>query len=112
VGATNWLFSRSDADTRWWRVIAWWELRRIPFNIIIGAYGIACLAVFFWAITTSGHLSPGEDAVEPMALMAAPFVINILYTLGWVVEIQLRVAYPSLSPQFAPSLDFHVGDSP
>jgi hypothetical protein len=78
VGATHWLFSRSDVDTGWWRVIAWWELRRIPFNIIIGAYGIACLAVFFWAITTSGRLSPGEDAVEPMALMAAPFVINIL----------------------------------
>ena len=71
-------------------VIVWWELRRLPFNVIIGAYGIFCLLIFFAAIVTSGHLQPGEDAVEPLALLAAPFVINVLYSLGWIAELTAR----------------------
>ena len=35
-------------------------------------------------------LKPGEDAVEPIALMAAPILINICYTLGWITEIFLN----------------------
>jgi hypothetical protein len=85
-------------------VVVWWEVRRIPFNIIIGAYGTLCLALFFWAIATSGHLQPGEDAVEPIALIAAPFGINVLYTLGWLVEVPARVLNPGLSPGFGPLL--------
>jgi hypothetical protein len=85
-------------------VIAWWEVRRIPFNVIVGVYGAVCLVVFFWAITTSGHLRPGEDAVEPIALLAAPFGINLLYTLGWLVEGLARLLRPDLSPRFGPLL--------
>ena len=85
-------------------MVAWWEVRRIPFNIIIGAYGVVCVLVFFWAFATSGQLQPGEDAVEPLALIAAPFGINLLDTLGWLVEIPARVLKPSLSPRFGPLL--------
>jgi len=53
-----------------------------------------------WAIATSGHLHPGEDAVEPIALLAAPFGINLLYTLGWLVEVPARLLRPGLSPRF------------
>ena len=31
-------------------------------------------------------LESGEDAVEPMALFIAPFMINICYTLGAIIE--------------------------
>jgi hypothetical protein len=85
-------------------VVAWWEARRIPFNIVIGTYGLVCLLVFLWAIDTSGQLQPGEDAVEPLALIAAPFGINLLYTLGWLVEAPARLLKPSLSPSFGPLL--------
>jgi hypothetical protein len=30
---------------------------------------------------------PGEDALEPLALLIAPVLINICYASGWVVEI-------------------------
>ena len=99
-----WLFANPDGARSPWRVVAWWELRRIPFNMIIGAYGALCLAIFFWAITTSGHLQPGEDAVEPIVLLAAPFGINVLYTLGWLVEVPARIFIPGLSPGFGPLL--------
>jgi hypothetical protein len=78
----SWLFTSPSSTSSAWRVIAWWEARRIPFNIVIGLYGLVCLLVFFWSIETSGHLPAGEDAVEPIALIFAPFGINILYTLG------------------------------
>ncbi len=100
----DWLFANPQGARSLWGVVAWWEMRRIPFNIIIGVYGAMCLVIFFSAITTSGHLQPGEDAVEPLALLTAPFGINVLYTLGWLVEVPARVLRPALSPQFGPLL--------
>jgi hypothetical protein len=85
-------------------VVAWWELRRIPFNVVVGTYGFVCLVVFLWAIGTSGHLEPGEDAVEPITLVAAPFLINALYTLGWLVEAPARLIKPDLSAKLGAQL--------
>jgi hypothetical protein len=82
----RWMFSPPEPPIQLWRVILWWELRRIPYNIFVGLYGILCLAIFYWGITTSGHLEPGEDAIEPLALISAPFLVNFAYTLGWIVE--------------------------
>jgi hypothetical protein len=100
----EWFFATPPGHRSIWGVVAWWEIRRVPFNLIVGLYGVACLVAFFWAITTSGHLQPGEDAVEPLALLAAPFGINILYTLGWVVEVPTRLAVANLTPRFGPLL--------
>jgi hypothetical protein len=100
----NWFFEPQQLPVRWWRIIRWWELRRIPFNLFIGIYGIICLAIFFWGISGCNILKPGEDAIEPLALMASPFIANICYTLGWLVELPVRFVYPSLSPNFGPRL--------
>ncbi len=100
----NWLFSGPDAAVTPQRVIAWWEARRLPFNLIVGTYGVLCLVVFLAAISSSGHLRPGEDAVEPIALLAAPIVVNLLYTLGWIAELTGRCIEPGLSPSFGPRL--------
>jgi hypothetical protein len=102
--AIRWLFAEPGLPRTPSRVISWWEIRRIPFNLIIGAYGLFCLLIFLWAITTSGHLKPGQDAVEPIALLAAPLGINALYTFGWLLEVPARRVVPTLSPTFAPFL--------
>ena len=100
----EWLFANSERPGSPWRVVAWWEVRRIPFNVVVGGYGAFCFVIFLWAITTSGHLQPGEDAVEPIILLAAPVGINVLYTLGWIVEVPARFLVPGLSPRFGPLL--------
>ena len=100
----GWFFSTPDVPITIRRTISWWERRRIAFNVVVGAYGFVCLMIFFAAITTSGSLKPGEDAVEPVAIMAAPFGINLLYTLGWIVEIPARLLFHGLSPRFGPFL--------
>jgi len=99
-----WFFSEPEFPSSWRKVIAWWEVRRISFNVVIGAYGLLCLAVFLWAIVGSGHLGPGEDAVEPIALLAGPFAVNALYSLGWFAEVIARALVPDLSPRFGPTL--------
>lgn len=100
----DWLFASPQGPHGAWSVVVWWEARRIPFNVIISMYGTLCLVIYFWAIATSGHLQPGEDAVEPIALLVAPFAVNMLYTLGWLVEVPTRILVPVLSPRFGPLL--------
>ncbi len=100
----SWLFSVHESPPSWWRVILWWEIRRIPYNLIIAVYGFVSLLIFFWAILTSGQLQPGEDAVEPIGLILAPFAVNFCYTFGWLAELSVRLVYPSLSVRFSPIL--------
>ncbi len=104
----TWMFSGQSSPRTAWQVVAWWEIRRIPFNVLVGAYAAVCLGVFFWAIVASGRLQPGEDAVEPLALLVAPLGINVLYTLGWLIEVPARWFIPGLSPRFG-SLLLKVG---
>lgn len=67
-----------------------------------------CLLVFCTAIENSGHLEPGVDAVEPLALFVAPIVINACYTLGWLVELGLHLLRFKVSNNFGYRL-FRVG---
>ncbi len=75
-------------------IIGWWEIRRIPYNIVVGLAGAGSLVATFFLIIASGILKPGEDAIEPIAMMAAPVVgaifFNICYTAGWAVELYVR----------------------
>jgi hypothetical protein len=89
--AWRWLISRPDRPMRTSEVIVWWELRRIPYNVFVGTAGAISLLLFFLFITWSGELKPGEDAVEPMALMVAPLAVNFFYTAGWIGELMLML---------------------
>jgi hypothetical protein len=100
----GWLFASPQGPRSLRSIIAWWELRRLPFNVIVGAYGGLCFLIFLWAITGSGQLQPGEDAVEPLALVAGLLGINVLFTLGWLIEIPARLLFPRRSSQLAPLL--------
>ena len=104
----KWLFSAPNAQRSGFAVIAWWELRRIPYNLIVGGAGFISLIIFFGSIISSGVLRPGEDAVEPMAIFVAPVAINTCYCAGWVVENVLRVVWPSKLHLFGPIL-FKLG---
>ncbi len=84
--------------------VRWWEARRIPVNLALGAYAIPCFIIFFISIVTSGKLGPGEDAEEPMGLIAAPILFNICYTFGWVLEAYARLTQRRVSPRFGPIL--------
>ena len=100
----SWLFKVPDGDRSILSVVAWWEIRRIPYNIFIGLFGLVCLLIFYFFIQSSGHLQPGEDAVEPMALFIAPILINFAYTAGWVTELISRGLFREQSRLIGPKL--------
>jgi hypothetical protein len=75
--------------------IAWWERRRLSYNLFFAGLGIPGLLLFFLAIGASHSLAPGEDAVEPIALFAAPIGANLAYTAGWLVEGALLAQAPA-----------------
>jgi hypothetical protein len=81
------LFSAPAGERTAWEIIVWWETRRIAYNLIMAVVGICGLLAFFALISASGELQPGEDAVEPFVVFAAPLVANICYTAGWVMEL-------------------------
>ena len=94
----SWMVSRTGEVTSLWSVIGWWERRRPSYNLFLAAVGVPSLLVFFLAISAAHELQPGEDAVEPMALFAAPVLANIAYTAGWIVEAAL-LWRPSTQPR-------------
>ena len=71
-----------------WDIIIWWELRRIPYNLAVGATGFG--SVLIMELIASTLIPPGDDAVEPMLLMLGivlfGIMANVCYTLGSIVE--------------------------
>jgi len=100
----EWLFQVPEGKHSLIGIILWWEARRIPVNFIVGSVGLISLVIFYIAIGSSGHLEPGEDAVEPMALFVAPILFNIAYTGGWLAEIALRIFWRDSQPLIGPIL--------
>jgi hypothetical protein len=84
--------SADEAPMNTWQTILWWEYRRIPFNVTLLVIGV--VSVFAMEAIAARVIEPGEDAVEPIALMAGvgayAVAANVFYTLGWVVELIVR----------------------
>jgi hypothetical protein len=69
-----------------WDAVAWWEIRRIPFNIFMLAVGVSSGGIFVFA---------GSHVFKPDADFGSPFLsviffglaANFCYTLGWITEL-------------------------
>ena len=106
---------RRDAplDTMW-AVIGWWEARRIPFNIIVGATGVvtACVVLLVawlserWLGIPVGLPDPPLFFV--LGIFAFGAAANVCYTGGWVAEWLVRKAWPTESEQIGP-ISFALG---
>ena len=112
--ARNWvgrlmggMYRPIEGAVSWGDIVLWWESRRFKYNLIVGSIGFICLVMFEIGMSLNGLLQPGEDAEEPMVIFAAPFIINVLYTLGWIVEIAVKVfssPFPYALPHLGPRL--------
>ena len=85
----RWMFSVPSGERSKLKIILWWELRRIPYNIIVGAAGIVSVVMFYF-FTANEPIEDGEDIGEPIMLFIAPLLMNAAYTLGWIVETSSR----------------------
>jgi|SRR5579862_2380981 len=72
-----------------WDTIAWWEIRRIPFNLAVLAAGITSWLVID-RIGSRMDL-PGAGGMQAFGMLvgviAYAIAANIFYSLGWIVEL-------------------------
>ena len=75
----------------WYDVIVWWELRRIPYNLIVGIVGTAGILLIARLATLPPPLPPEQRDFDTfIATGMGALVANFLYTVGWVCEIAVR----------------------
>lgn len=103
-GAIRWLLSAPPGPRAALEAICWWEVRRPVYNLVCAAAGVLGLCLLAIFVTLAHGLRPGEDLVEPMALVIAPILANLAYTLGWVVEIAAARLVPKLASGIGPRL--------
>jgi hypothetical protein len=68
------------------KIIIWWEIRRIPFNILF-----ACFS-FIATIAASLIFEPGGGGSPVILLLiysAILILVNIYYTIFWIVDLLL-----------------------
>src|SRR5262252_7287245 len=79
----EWPSEHSVSSTRG-EIIAWWESRRLRFNLYIGTIGIITWLLVL--VAGSAAVKPGVDFEEPIVMILGPFIYvffaNICYTLG------------------------------
>lgn len=97
-----------------WAVIGWWEARRIPFNLLVGATGfvtvVAMLAVAWASERTLGIPIgwPDPPFFAILGVIAFALAANVCYTGGWVAELIVRKTWPNQSEHIGP-ISFALG---
>ena len=86
-------------------VIKWWELRRIPYNLIVGAAGLITFAVAILAglvVESTGNEAILPDPPIAIVLFAILYGIaaNVMYSAGWLTELALQRFWPNESSRF------------
>jgi hypothetical protein len=72
-----------------WEVIVWWEIRRLPYNVLLLVLGL--LSIMTVETTGNFWVKPGEDVEEPLGIIFGAILYgigaNVGYTLGWITEL-------------------------
>lgn len=86
------LFRDIDKNPGFWRIVIWWELRRIPYNIIVLLF-----SMLFYSICTAFVFIPGGGSpIFYFLFLGAEFLlVNFYYCLFEGLDI---LAHYQLSP--------------
>jgi hypothetical protein len=105
------LFPPADYRRTTLSTIAWWESRRLQYNLVVGVAGVVTL-------TVTGLISvvpPGLPmAYDWRPIVAYGLLANVCYSIGWFIELaMLRLIgkrAPAIGPaMFRQGLAFSVG---
>ena len=72
--------------------ILWWELRRGPFNLLVGAAGVVSIicGVLTALLTGSECGVPDPPLFAVIGIVLYGIAANLMYTGGWILELVLR----------------------
>ncbi len=97
------VISIPDRQRTWWQIMAWWELRRLPYNLVVGLGGTLGLLLFVSFNKLPPMLVPAR-AVDPLSVILFGAGANFFYTAGWVAELIARNLWPEKVPRLGPQL--------
>jgi hypothetical protein len=101
------LFRRDSPTPSARAAIGWWEVRRIPYNLIVGCAGIVtCIVIAIIGLGSyfffnSDFGLPGSPLLAVFSVIIYGFLANLCYTGGWIAELIVRRAWPEEADQFA-----------
>jgi len=106
-------FNRSEPAQGAWQIIAWWETRRIPYNIIVGIVGIVSSGVCLITAALTEHfageaLLPNPPFIALFAVILYGVMANVCFTGGWIAELIARKLWPEEVNAFA-KISFFFG---
>lgn len=87
-------------------VIVWWEVRRLPVNLVAFGCVAICLPLMAWGQVRTSNFDPPYNLIQ----LAIPFVTwqlvltNVLHLLGWLLEVGIRFAKEDVSLELGPRL--------
>src|SRR5262245_1523614 len=96
------LFPPADHRRTTLSTLAWWEARRGPFNLIVGATGVVTLL----AVGLLDRIPPGlpGGSVGWQPVLAYGILANVCYTFGFGIEMLLRRVMGKRAPALGPAL--------
>ncbi len=91
--AISQFFNVNESEKKWYKIILWWELRRIPYNLILLMLGLISLYVLSF-FPNDGYLrltaGPGLLVGFYTSILLFGLGANLLFTLGWIVQLILK----------------------
>jgi hypothetical protein len=76
-------------------IIAWWESRRIAYNVVVGVVGLITAAVMVTVAFTCESQGgaplglPDPPALAIVGVLIYGVLANVCYTGGWITELLL-----------------------
>lgn len=81
VAIWQWAISVPDGNRSFWNILAWWEVRRVLYNAIVGICGLPAFLYFVF-----GHTATWDASMWVMMTIWYGLSANLYYTAGWVCE--------------------------
>jgi hypothetical protein len=104
--ATGWplLFAKNSRPDKFRGIVAWWEKRRLHYNLILLVFGVWSTYTY-WSLFDQYAKDPSDDGIFP-GLMPILFGImaNVFYTSGWVIESALLFVRRKAGPRVGRAL--------
>jgi hypothetical protein len=95
----------NDAPKGFHEIFWWWELRRLPYNLLLGSLGIVANLPLL-AITKMSANQPFSESLIGFGLLCMVYAIgaNICFSAGWIVETFFQKQKDAIKPAFGRGL--------
>ncbi len=96
------LFRRPEPFTSPGQLILWWELRRIPYNLIVGFTGVVtCISSVLLIVLPEAaaqhkavsEVQLGSPFLGVISILVYGVAANVCYTAGWSTELLVKLVW-------------------